>query len=382
MGIEVTVARLDQMEALAAAWCALERRSQPSFFRTWTWIGCWLAETGIRPWVVQAAEAGRVIGLGLLCAATRRRHGWLSSRTLLLHETGEPGIDGIYTEYNGLLAEIGREEEVAAAVIEHLLADVGLSDAGRPGGGPGRWEELRLGGVGLPYLDLARRTGLEVEVVARQPSAAVDLDGVRESRRGYLESLGTNTRQQLRRSLRLYEARGPLTVEAADTPERAETFLGALAELHQRSWRERGRAGAFAAPFFGRFHRRLIHTGLPQGAVELLRVAAGAETVGYLYNFRRGGWVGNYASGLVYDDDPKLKPGLVCFHLAVERHLALGNAIFDFMAGGQRYKANLGSPGPELYWIELRRPSWKFRLEAGLRRCRDLVLRRPVAAAS
>ncbi|WP_207478025.1 GNAT family N-acetyltransferase [Arenibaculum pallidiluteum] len=369
--MRVSIEPLGDPAALEAAWRDLEARATPSFFTSWTWVGCWLAETGAAPWIVRVRAQGRIVGLGLIAGARRMRHGWLRSNALLLQETGDPGIDEIYAEYNGLLAETGREAEVLAAFLDHLTAGRDLPP------GVGGWDELRLGGVGQACLDAAARTGLPVRLEDVQPSAAVDLEAVRAAGGDYLAGLSANTRQQLRRACRLYEARGPLAVEVArDLPE-ALDFLDALAELHQRTWEARGRAGAFASPFFGRFHRALIARGLPRGEVELLRIRAGGTTLGYLYDFARGGWVGNYASGFAYEEDPKLKPGLVCFRMTIEHHLARGASSFDFMAGGQRYKTSLGSPGPTLYWIDLRRPRLKFRVEGALRRLRDLVRPRP-----
>lgn len=365
--IRVTVERLGDLAALEASWRALEATADASFFRSWAWIGCWLAEAAATPWTVTARDGGRVVGLGLLVRARRRGRFRLGVDRILLQETGDPAIDLVYAEYNGLLAERGREAEVAAAAVEALVSGEGLPAEFR------RWDELRLGGVGLEYLELARRTGLEVHVADEQPSAAVDLDAVRARGGDYLAGLSPNTRQQIRRARRLYEERGPLALDVARDAAEAEGFLDSLAELHQRTWESRGQGGAFRSPFFGRFHRALIRRSHPEGAVELLRVRAGEAPVGYLYNLVRGSWVGNYASGFAYEEDARLKPGLLCFQMAVERHAAGGASCFDFMAGGQRYKTSLGAPGPRLYWFDLRRPRLAFRIEAAARRVRDLL---------
>ena len=369
--IRVSVEPFDDPAALEAAWRDLEARAAPSFFTTWTWVGCWLAETGARPWVVRARVDGRLVGLGLIAGTRRWRHGWLRTDTLLLNETGDPAIDLIYAEYNGLLAERGREGAVLEAFLAHLARARDLPPGLR------RWDELRLGGVGRATLDAAERTGLGIRLEDVQPTAAVDLDAVRRAGGDYLGGLSANTRQQLRRACRLYEARGPLAVDVARDAEEALDFLAGLAELHQRTWERRGKPGAFSSDFFGRFNRALIRRGVPAGAVELLRIRAGATTLGYLYDFVQDRWVGNYSSGFAYEEDPKLKPGLVCFRMGIEHHLARGAGCFDFMAGGQRYKTSLGAPGPVLYWIDLRRPRLKFRVEAALRGVRDMLRPRP-----
>ena len=62
-------------------------------------------------------------------------------------------------------------------------------------------------------------------------------------------------------------------------------FLEALVRLHQITWTGRGKLGAFANSTFMRFHRELITRGIPRGEIDLLRIDAGEQTVGFLYNF-------------------------------------------------------------------------------------------------
>ena len=144
-------------------------------------------------------------------------------------------------------------------------------------------------------------------------------------------------------------------------------FLEELKALHQRTWTGRGETGSFAYPFFERFQRRLIATCLPRGTVEIVRVTCGERVIGYLYNFVWRGTVLAYQSGLAYECDARLKPGLVAHCLCIDIHLAEGARIYDFMAGEARYKASLGEPGPEMYHLLLQRPTWALRVEFGLR---------------
>ncbi len=146
----------------------------------------------------------------------------------------------------------------------------------------------------------------------------------------YLATLSANARYQLRRSARLYAARsGPLAIAAAAGEAEALAWLDALAALHGETWRRRGKPGAFAAPFALRFHRALVARALARGELELLHVAAGGETLGYLYNFRLRGRVYAYQSGFApADGTAHAKPGLTCHHLAIERALAAGDRAY------------------------------------------------------
>jgi CelD/BcsL family acetyltransferase involved in cellulose biosynthesis len=99
----------------------------------------------------------------------------------------------------------------------------------------------------------------------------------------------------------------------------------------------------------------------------LVRIGSADRAIGYLSNFRYRGQIYAYLSGFLYDADPKLKPGLVSHALCIETHLRGGAAIYDFMAGDNRYKASLGVPGPDMLYLIARRPTVAARLERNAR---------------
>src|SRR5205807_1873754 len=101
---------------------------------------------------------------------------------------------------------------------------------------------------------------LFANVLHRDCSWFADLEAIRAAGISYLDSLRRNTRQQIRRSLRLYEKDGALTGTNASSLEEALLFLDELAALHQASWTRRRKRGAFASPYFRKFHQALIRT--------------------------------------------------------------------------------------------------------------------------
>ena len=360
--------------SLAQLWRELEARSDCHFFLSWDWIGCWVAEIGQPVSVLIGRRAGQVVVLGVLVSSPRRGRLPLKIFGAELHNTGDPEKDVITIEYNGLL--VARDvTDIAAedAAIRFLLSD--QTAAGRAAAP--RIDELHLRNVVRTYAADAPSSqgagGLLRELAWSKPSWQVDLDAIRASGCTYADTLSANTRQQIRRSMRLYEKQGKLTAtRARDVPE-ALAFLDGLKALHQPYWIQRGEPGAFAYPFFERFQRRLIETCQPHGGVELIRVTRGDTVIGYLYNLIYRRQVYSYQSGFLFEDDPKLKPGLVSHCLCIEMHEREGNAVYDFMAGENRYKSNLGSPGPDMHYVVLRRPTAANRLEAGLRSLRDRI---------
>lgn len=351
------IARPDDLAPIAAMWRELQSRAEHPFFLDWAWIGAWLAEAGREALILTGSAGGRVVLLGALMPGVRRDV--LPVHGLHLHQVGDDAYDVITMEYNGFLVDPGWAGRAEAAAIDFLLD--GRAIAGR------RRDELYLRGISGPFDPAALRRDLTCVIVSRQPSWQVDLAGLRAAGRPYLDGLSANTRYQIRRAIRLYAARGPVVAERAGDVAEGLAFLDGLKALHQRYWRGRGELGAFGFPFFERFQRRLIADLLPVGAVELLRVRAGADEIGYLYNFMHQGRVLAYQSGFNYEADPRLKPGLVSHALAIARHLEEGAACYDFMAGDARYKASLGAPGPHMDYWRVERPTLMLRLENLLR---------------
>ena len=66
--------------------------------------------------------------------------------------------------------------------------------------------------------------------------------------------------------------------------------------------------------------------------------------MGYLYNFRFRDRIYAYQSGFAYEEDPRLKPGLICHALAIERAAADSTVrIYDFLAGDSRFKRSFAN---------------------------------------
>jgi CelD/BcsL family acetyltransferase involved in cellulose biosynthesis len=339
---EVIVSGVTDFAALRIKWRELETRSEPSFFQSWTWTGCLAEERFPDPVLVEAREAGRTVALALF----NRRAG-----VLHLGESGDPALDCIYIEYNGVLAENGREAELTTLCLRALRS--------RSGG-----SRLVLSGVRAATAASAAETGL-TRCARSLTAPSVELNSTRQC---FLDGRSANTRQQLRRSIRDYTKIGGILVERAETLSQANEFLGGMAALHQATWEARGKPGAFANPFFTRFHRALIAAGLKRGEIDLLRIAAGPHTIGFLYNFRYRGHSLAYRSGFDYAAAGRHgKPGMTCHYEAIRFAARPGLVRYDFLAGDDRYKRSLSDRAETLYWIEVASP-WSLGLLGRLAR--------------
>jgi CelD/BcsL family acetyltransferase involved in cellulose biosynthesis len=181
----------------------------------------------------------------------------------------------------------------------------------------------------------------------------------------YLTLLASNTRSQIRRARRNL---GPSELEVAKTAGHAQAIYDELVALHTATWQSRGQAGAFADPWFDRFHRRLIARRFAHGEIELLRLRAGGQTVGCTYNLIANGQVLFYQSGLAAFDDPRIKPGYLCHAAAVEHAATAGRATYDLLASNARYKLSLSTDAPQLRWLRVQRRLVRFSIEDQLRR--------------
>ena len=375
--LRASLSPLADLDELARQWRALEAQSQGSFFRSWDWLGALLHSLPADlppPQVLRVHdESGQLVGLSLWWRGQQRRHGFVHSRTLHLHETGQPAYDRITVEHNGLLARQGLEAAVLQATLAQLHATPG-------------WDELSLSGV--PAADFAlwqqaaAALGLRPQLHWLKPYFFVDLAQVRGQHADYLEALSANTRYQVRRAMRLQAQQGPLRCELADSTDQALAWLDELMALHQAQWQAKGEPGAFGSEFTRRFHQQLVQTSAPE-RVWLTRLSAGNKLLGYLYNFQRDGVVYNYQAGHIHESDAKLKPGLVCHALAIQHALDNGAQVYDFMMGGGHFKSSLTNAQGDMAWASIQRPRLRFRLEDWLRQQRQrLKPAQPAPAAA
>ncbi|WP_417518030.1 GNAT family N-acetyltransferase [Marinobacter sp.] len=345
---------------LRSEWLDLEHRAQPTVFLSWQWLGHWLSVYKPDALVLRVMEGERLIGLGLVVETDERRHGVLKSRCLRLHQTGHKLLDQIWIEYNGFLAERGKEDAVAKASLEHLCSAM-----------PG-WDEFILGAIDADEADrYAQITGLYKHLRWEAPCYGVDLDGLRRSGGHYLDTLSRNTRHQINRSRRLYGERGEVKLVRPDSVEQALAVFDAIGPRHLERWGNGPDQSGFANPDFVRFHRELIREQWAEGGVDLISVMAGDEEIAFFYNLLHNQVVYFYLGGMAVETDNRLKPGLVGHSLCIEDYRHHGFHYYDFMGGDERYKSNLGHFHRNLVQIALQRPRFKLKLEDVARRARN-----------
>lgn len=337
-------------------------------YLTASWVQSFVDEfAGVMPmqqlWVRDTGN--ELLGTCLLCRRTDRRAG-LPLRRVYLNTSGESAADSVVVEHNAVLCSPAHEAAVYSAVARTIEA--------------APVDEFLLAGATEAAVALFQHAlpNWDADCEWRE-SPYVDLEALRASGRDHLAVLSRNTREQLRRSMRRYQERGALVIESAGTLVEARSMFTEMVALHEQHWHALGQCGGFATPSRRAFHRCFLERAFPMGEAQLLRVRAGDHVVGILYNLIANGHVCFYQSGLRYDDDKQLKPGLVVHHLAIGHCLAAGFRQYDFLPSAPsegRYKTSLATDAHRIGTVVFRRPGWRHRYFGAVRAVRRFVARR------
>src|SRR6185503_7480789 len=151
---------------VAQTWRSLEEEARPGFFLSWTWMSSWLESLSAPPLLARAWKDERLAALGFFSRHTTRRL-LLPRQQLHLHQSGDPELDRIAIEFNGLLARKEDESHVVPAVLAHLRAD--------------RCDECILPGVPASYRSLAAEAGYPWAVERCNLDFVVDLGQLRRT---------------------------------------------------------------------------------------------------------------------------------------------------------------------------------------------------------
>lgn len=129
----------------------------------------------------------------------------------------------------------------------------------------------------------------------------------------------------------------------------------------------------FASAAFMEFHQRLITNHFASGLVQIVRLSAGSEDVGLIYNLVHRGKVYFYQCGYAYGSDKRLSPGTLAVSQVIEHCLAEGFEEFDLLSGGSGYKARLATGSRTLVWARFRRPGLRCQAITLLRRAKTAI---------
>jgi CelD/BcsL family acetyltransferase involved in cellulose biosynthesis len=355
MEYHVRLEPLPDTGVLRDAWREVEAKSHCSFFTSWAWIGPWLALVcpPRHARMVSVHLGTQRVALGVF--TVRRRFFGLGPMHLRLHETGDKVLDSLTIEYNGLVCASGHERQSLAAVVDHFAHK------------DSRWLTLYFPGMEVDRVpfDVIRTIGLDSRT-KKHAACYVDLAALRDGKHDYMATvLSSKARGAIRRTARkLALQHGDLVVSVAASKEQRLAYFHAMAKLHETHWTgESDDHGAFNDPRILRFHERLVLESNDGEGPQLIRLSAGEEVIGYVYNLVWRGTVYFYQAGIDYQRFGTYgSPGLLLLVHAIEQSLSDGHARFELMAGDAPYKHTLAMAQNKMVWLSLDRPGWASRL--------------------
>ena len=330
--------------------------ARPSIFIGAEWMQNWIDIYGAEfegQWICWEKE-GVVVG-GCLMLTREVRKGIFSLRSVYFNATGTATERTPFAEFNDVLFLAQFRSEIAADLADFL--------------GSQPWDRVFISGYERGgVLDELRSSLPSADVECNTQTAAyVDLVALQDVT---LESsLSSNTRSQFRRSAMRYEKQyGSLRLHRASSRHEALIYLDQLAIWHNERRGTKGETGSFESHSILRFHQRLVEALFGTGEVDLLRLDAGETPIGYLYNFLQHGKVYFFQSGFRYENDSKMKPGLVTHALAIQRYIEDGLQEYDFLAGDSQYKRSFAKQARMLDWSVVYRNNTRVKLLLAMRK--------------
>ena len=329
---------------LADAW---NRLASDVPFQTWDWLEAWwrtygncadqcgraseLATIAVRD------DAGRLIGLAPWYFENSSWHG----RVLRFL-----GTHGVCSDYLGILAEPGREADVAAALATWLTEQA-----------RGQWDLIELDSVdpeNMVVCHLAAQMKSRGSLINLRPGPICWQIPLPTDWETYLAGLSQSHRKQVRRRERRLFETGRAVLRSVNCEDDRLAAFAILVDLHQRRQISLGNHGSFASGSFRAFHQEVTRRFLQRGRLRLHWLELDGRPVAAEYGLAGTRAVYSYQGGF----DPAASdesPGHVVTQATLKLAIEQGFSAFDFLRGDEPYKA---------HWRAIARPSVRLRIVA------------------
>jgi CelD/BcsL family acetyltransferase involved in cellulose biosynthesis len=333
-------------DLLQPEWNALLHRSVTDvIFLTWEWQSTWWREydagelfvvevrtdeghlAGIAPWFIQHANDERVL------------------RTI--------GCVDV-TDYVDILVD-----KQAVVSVQQALADC-LVDA------RSRFDRVNL--CNIPEAsptyqfmpDLLRQRGFDSDLVLQEVCPVIHLPTDWED---YLSMLDKKQRHELRRKIRRAESEAKIEYEVyGSEPEKlSDEVLADFLALMAAS--QPAKATFLDVDANRRFMTAILQTAAREGWLRLSFLRCNGELAAAYADFLYDGQVQVYNSGLDPNIAPHLSLGIVLLCFNIQRAIAHGVQVFNFLRGNETYKYRMGAVDTRIYKLVAR---WTQKREAGL----------------
>jgi CelD/BcsL family acetyltransferase involved in cellulose biosynthesis len=335
-------------------WQELFRATAAAPFLSWEWMTAWQQTFGrkLTPRLLCARDqSGALIGLLPLGEENCSVAG-LPLRKLSLLGAGDGAAD-----YVEVLAQPGREQQCARALLEHLATDRSF-------------DLLELDGLAaeslcLPMLieSFGDHKDFRLQLQPRYLCPQMTLNVTAE------ELLSSGKLKRLVHKLeRMPGFEHRLVTAPAEADEAFERFI----RLHEARWAASGEAGAISAQTMKQFQREVVRRMAQAGWLRIEELWVEGDCRAALYGFETGRRYYLYLSG--YQPEwAKLSPGFAIIGLAISRAIERGVREIDFLRGDEAYKAA---------WADTARSTVAVQVTARTAAARLFVVRAHLRAAA
>ena len=336
-----------EISQLKDDWNQIEQIEEVPFFLSWPWVSCWLEIYQPKLIIIKARAEDQLVAIGLLTRSVQKRHGFIKSRQIRLNQTGDPLQDQIWVEYNDFLCITEHRTAAVDASLRSLEKDK-------------TWDEIVISMMPESRANHIVEKHQQSVTDTTHPSYITELYLIRNSGKTYLESLSSNTRYQIKKSIRMLEEEyGSVSLNIANNKNEAIQYFNNAGLFHSLRWTDSG----YKNKLFVDFHTNLINSSFDSQNVFLIMISAGSETVAYLYFLRSNSTAFFYLQGVNYGINKRIKPGLLAHALTTQYLMDNGINYYDYMGGYSRYKTQLSQPGINLKTVVIRRKCFKFWIE-------------------
>jgi len=336
-----------KLDHLKSQWLSIEQTMDVPFFMTWSWISNWLKTYSPQIVLTYAYHENKLVGIGIFTLSKEVRRGFIKAHQYRLHQMGDPKYDQIWMEYNDFLCHKEHLKEVTEACINALMDYDDL------------WDEIIISMIKLSRGKEIIENNKLASIILFNPRYSVDLNKIPHNTE-YLSTLTSNTRYQVRHSIRLYEnLHGSLKMNKALTTDDALELFRRAGEFHVKRWSDSG----YKNEKFLKFHQNLIQSYFHENNIGLYEVSSGKTTIAILYFHIVKKTVYFYLQGINYEPNQKLKPGLVAHTIMTQHFHEQGMHIYDYMGGYSQYKCQLASQNEDLVTVRIQKPRLQFSIE-------------------
>ncbi len=292
-----------------------------NFFLSLGWVTPWLAraeEQGAQPFIVEAREQGKLVGIAPLV---------LKGRSLEF-------LGQQYSCHLDFLAEKGKEKAAAEKIIGQVFENAG------------KWNRVSFQHLVArpaflsPLEKKCRQYGFVLQQEQGDSASVVELPAsLTQYFAGLKKKKRKNLRNDLSRLSREFKVQTEVIADATELPSAWRNFL----QLHFENMQRKQSRSILEQQWFQKIYYAACESAAREGKLRFVNLKLNGRLAGSLLAIMHRQWFGVLNIGTSKDYDARQSLGTVLFLKAIEYCCDNGIRFFDLLLGGPEYKARFGA---------------------------------------